>query len=75
MGLQNGDVIVPNCPEYAVVFFAIIASGCTVSTLNPSFTVSELAYQLKDSCYNSQRYPAYCQRSHRESFTGEYYRS
>ncbi len=52
LGLQRGEVVAlcaPNCPEYAVVFLATLASGGTVSTVNPTYTVDELAYQFKNS--------------------------
>lgn len=51
-GFQKGDVFalyLPNVPEYPVSFFGVIAAGGTVTTLNPTFTEKEIAYQLKNS--------------------------
>jgi len=39
----------PNVPEYPIFFFGIIALGGVATTLNPTFTEKEIAYQLKDS--------------------------
>ena len=51
-GFGKGDVFSiysPNLPEYAVVFFGVIATGGVVTTTNPLYTADELAHQLKDS--------------------------
>ena len=51
-GLQKGDVLAlisPNCAAFGVQFFATVAIGCIVTTMNPTFTKTEMAYQLKDS--------------------------
>ncbi len=51
-GFGKGDVFSiysPNLPEYAIVFFGVIASGGVVTTTNPLYTADELAHQLKDS--------------------------
>ena len=50
-GLQKDDVLAlvsPNSIEFLIQFFATSAIGCVVSTINPSFTPGEMAYQLKD---------------------------
>lgn len=39
----------PNVPEYPILFFGIIALGGVATTLNPTFTEKDIAYQLKDS--------------------------
>ena len=52
LGFQKGDVLAlctPNCPQYAVVFCGVSASGGVVSTCNPAYTAEELAYQFKNS--------------------------
>ena len=52
MGFKKNDVLsicAPNCPEYAMAFFGAIASGGTVSTVNPTYTEDELAYQFENS--------------------------
>ncbi|MFA5910922.1 MAG: 4-coumarate--CoA ligase family protein [Vicinamibacterales bacterium] len=51
-GIRQGDVVAiwsPNLPEYAVVFHAVSRLGAILTTVNPTYTVDELAYQLKDS--------------------------
>src|SRR5687767_15730552 len=51
-GFRKGDVFAiysPNLPEYAVVFNAVASLGGINTTVNPLYTVGELANQLKDS--------------------------
>ena len=51
-GVGPGTVIgllAPNHPDYAVVFHAAALAGATVTTLNPTYTATEAAHQLKDS--------------------------
>ncbi len=51
-GIRQGDVVAiwsPNSPEYAVVFHAVSRLGAILTTVNPTYTVEELAYQLKDA--------------------------
>lgn len=51
-GFGKGDVVAilaPNCPEYAVVFHGVTFAGATLTTINPSYTVSEVAHQLANS--------------------------
>ncbi|MEW6732941.1 MAG: AMP-binding protein [Acidobacteriota bacterium] len=51
-GFSKGDVFAiysPNIPEYAIAFHAIALLGGIVTTINPLYTVDELAYQLNDS--------------------------
>lgn len=50
-GFKKGDVMAiysPNSPEYAVLFYAVISLGGIVTTINPLYTVDELAHQLAD---------------------------
>ena len=52
MGFGKGDVFAiysPNVPEYAVAFFAVASLGGISTTVNPLYTVGELAKQLQDS--------------------------
>lgn len=42
-------IVAPNMPEYAVVFHGVLYSGGIVTTINPSYTASEIVKQLKDS--------------------------
>jgi acyl-CoA synthetase (AMP-forming)/AMP-acid ligase II len=51
-GLAKGDVVAiysPNIPEYALAFFGVSMAGGINTTINPLYTVDELAQQLKDS--------------------------
>ena len=52
MGFSQGNVLsicAPNIPEYCTMFFGAIASGGIVSTVNPTYTANELAYQFENS--------------------------
>jgi acyl-CoA synthetase (AMP-forming)/AMP-acid ligase II len=51
-GIRKGDVVgifAPNSPEYAVVFHGVSKAGAVLTTVNPTYTADELAYQLKDA--------------------------
>ena len=51
-GFGPGDVVAlmaPNCPEYAIAMHGALWAGCTVTTLNPSYTAEEAHRQLVDS--------------------------
>jgi 4-coumarate--CoA ligase len=51
-GFAPGDVLAlmaPNVPEYAVVFHAVAVAGGTVTTVNPTYGASEVAFQLADA--------------------------
>jgi acyl-CoA synthetase (AMP-forming)/AMP-acid ligase II len=51
-GFRKGDVFAiysPNLPEYAVAFHAVSLLGGIVTTINPSYTASELGHQLEDA--------------------------
>jgi acyl-CoA synthetase (AMP-forming)/AMP-acid ligase II len=51
-GFGNGDVLavmMPNVPEYAVVFHGAAMAGGAVTTINPTYTETELRTQLQDS--------------------------
>lgn len=51
-GLGVGDTIAlmsPNIPEFAIVFHGAAVAGVTVSTINPTYTAEEVAFQLRDS--------------------------
>jgi acyl-CoA synthetase (AMP-forming)/AMP-acid ligase II len=50
-GFGKGDVFAiysPNLPEYAIAFHAVSLLGGIVTTVNPLYTVNELAQQLQD---------------------------
>ena len=51
-GFSKGDVCAiysPNIPEYAIVFFGVAAAGGVSTTVNPTYTATELRSQLEDS--------------------------
>lgn len=51
-GFSKGDVLAiysPNLPEYAIAFHAVATNGGIITTVNPSYTAEELAYQLNDA--------------------------
>lgn len=51
-GLGQGTVVAimaPNSPEFCVAFHGVAYAGGTVTTLNPTYTASEIQHQLKDS--------------------------
>ncbi|KAH6814018.1 AMP-dependent synthetase and ligase family protein [Perilla frutescens var. frutescens] len=52
LGINKNDVVLifsPNSIQFPVAFFGIIAIGAVATTVNPTYTVSELSKQLKDS--------------------------
>jgi acyl-CoA synthetase (AMP-forming)/AMP-acid ligase II len=51
-GFRKGDVLAimsPNLPEYPIAFHGVATAGGVNTTLNPTYTADEIAYQLKDS--------------------------
>jgi 4-coumarate--CoA ligase len=51
-GFAKGDVLAvmaPNVPEYAVVFHGAAMAGGVITTINPTYTETELHEQLRDS--------------------------
>src|SRR6476646_4537416 len=51
-GFKKGDVFaifLPNLPEYAIAFHAVVMVGGIVTTANPLYTPDELALQLNDT--------------------------
>ncbi len=55
MGIAKGDrigILLPNCPLYIVIYFAILKIGAVVVNYNPLYTVEELDYQIRDSGTN-----------------------
>jgi acyl-CoA synthetase (AMP-forming)/AMP-acid ligase II len=51
-GFGKGDVFAiycPNVPEYALAFYGVALAGGINTTINPLYTVEELAYQLNDA--------------------------
>lgn len=49
-GLGSGQVvalILPNSPQWCVVFHALLGIGCVVTPVNPAYTAPEIARQIK----------------------------
>jgi acyl-CoA synthetase (AMP-forming)/AMP-acid ligase II len=49
-GIGSTDVVAlcaPNAPEYAIAFHAVASLGAVCTTINPVYTVDELAFQLE----------------------------
>jgi acyl-CoA synthetase (AMP-forming)/AMP-acid ligase II len=52
MGVGRGDVVgilLPNMPEYFLLFHGPALLGATVTTINPTYGAEEVAFQLRDS--------------------------
>ena len=52
LGCEPGQVVaavLPNCPEYAVLFMAASEAGLVLTTLNPVYTQGEIRGQLTNS--------------------------
>jgi long-chain acyl-CoA synthetase len=52
LGIHKGDrvaVILPNCPQEVIAFYAVLRLGGIVVPTNPLYTPSELRHQLADS--------------------------
>jgi long-chain acyl-CoA synthetase len=50
-GVRAGDrvaLVLPNCPQHVVVFYAALRLGAVVVEHNPLYTASELEHQLAD---------------------------
>jgi long-chain acyl-CoA synthetase len=51
-GIKPGDRValyLPNCPPCVIAFFAVLRAGAILTQLNPLYSASETAHQLKDS--------------------------
>lgn len=52
LGLRKGDVLAlisPNCPEFAIIFYAAIRLGVIVSAINPLSSTREIHALIQDS--------------------------
>jgi long-chain acyl-CoA synthetase len=52
LGIGKGDrvgIMLPNCPQYLVSFFAIVRLGAIVTSVNPIYTPREVGLVAKDS--------------------------
>lgn len=52
LGITKGDrvgVMLPNCPQYIISFFAIVRLGAIVTNVNPIYTPREVGLVARDS--------------------------
>lgn len=52
LGIKKGDVVLifaPNSIQFPICFLAVTAIGAVATTVNPIYTVNEIAKQVKDS--------------------------
>ncbi|MGB9700036.1 MAG: long-chain-fatty-acid--CoA ligase [Thermodesulfobacteriota bacterium] len=52
LGLRPGErvaIMLPNCPQYIVAYYAILKIGGVVVNVNPMYVERELEFQLKDA--------------------------
>ncbi|MEX0833427.1 MAG: long-chain fatty acid--CoA ligase [Actinomycetota bacterium] len=52
LGVKKGDrvgLVLPNCPQYVIAFYAAVRIGAVVVGNNPLYTERELSHQLKDA--------------------------
>lgn len=52
LGITKGDrvgIMLPNCPQYMISFFAIVRLGAIVTNINPIYTPREIEMVAKDS--------------------------
>jgi long-chain acyl-CoA synthetase len=52
LGIGKGDrvgLVLPNCPQYVIAYYAILRLGAIVVGNNPLYTERELTHQLKDA--------------------------
>ncbi|MET1052796.1 MAG: AMP-binding protein, partial [Mycetocola sp.] len=51
LGVRHGDrvaIVLPNCPQHIVAFYAVLRLGAIVVEHNPLYTPSELRHQFED---------------------------
>jgi long-chain acyl-CoA synthetase len=51
-GIEKGDrvaLMLPNCPQYVISFFAIVRLGAVVTQINPMYVEREIEHILNDS--------------------------
>jgi long-chain acyl-CoA synthetase len=52
LGLEKGDrvsIMLPNCPQAVIAYYAVLFAGGIVVQTNPLYTERELEYQMNDS--------------------------
>lgn len=56
LGIKKGDrvaILLPNCPQAVIAYFAILAAGGIAVPCNPRYTLRELQEQLSDAGVNT----------------------
>ena len=51
MGVRKGDrvaLLMPNCPQFVISYFAVLRAGAIVVATNPLYSPREMEFQLKD---------------------------
>ena len=51
LGTKKGDrvaLVLPNCPEFVIVYFAALKMGAIAVPTNPLYSLREMEFQLKD---------------------------
>ncbi len=52
LGIRKGDrigIMLPNCPQYLISFFAIVRLGAIITNINPIYTPREVEMVARDS--------------------------
>ncbi|MBO0992250.1 long-chain-fatty-acid--CoA ligase [Bacillus sp. SD088] len=52
IGVKKGDriaIMLPNCPQYVISYYASLLTGAVVVQTNPLYKEREIEYQMKDS--------------------------
>src|SRR5205823_2921860 len=52
LGVEPGDrvgLVLPNCPQYVIAYYATVRLGAVIVGNNPLYTHRELAHQLNDA--------------------------
>ena len=52
LGFEKGErmaLMLPNCPQYIVAYYAVLKLGGIVVNVNPMYVEREIAFQLKDA--------------------------
>jgi long-chain acyl-CoA synthetase len=55
LGLEKGDrvaIVMPNCVQFAIAYFAVLKAGGCVAATNPTYPKGKMTYQLNDSDAN-----------------------
>ena len=66
LGISKGDrvgIMLPNCPQYLISFFAIVRLGAIVANVNPIYTPREVEMVARDSGYARYHHARFAGRS------------